>query len=963
MNERTLAPTIVGRQRPLADLAASAALAGAGAGQLVLVSGEAGVGKTRLLREFAGQVGAPAYVGRCYDEQPAPPYGPFVELLRAIGQSAAGLRLGELAGPWADALRRLLPELAPADAPARPGDPPAERHRLFQAVFQALRPRDGELRVLIVEDLHWADEASQDLLQFLARAIAGERIVLIGSYRSDEIHRLHPLAGLIARLARDRRPREIQLAPLSRDELAEMLAATLGRPPAHDLLSALYERSEGNPFFAEELLGPLIAGEAALPISIRESILRRAAGLDEPAQRVLRAAAVIGRRFDFELLRRLTGLDERQLIASLSTLVERQLIAEEAAGDDDSYHFRHELIREALYEEMLRRERRLRHHEVLRALEELAAAGREAAIDQLAYHAIQARATPQAARYSEQAGDRAAAIHAYRAALSHYEAALDAADDEGPAGRAALLARLGRAAFLIGDLGRASGYWREALGLYQQLGDTRRAADTQRSLARVAWDQGDRRAAFAHARAALAALEGGEPCRELAMAYSTLSNLAMLSSVDRPGHAAECIAWGERALALARQIDDRATICHALNNIGTVMCDSGREQEGMRNLRHSLAIALDADLPADAVRAYLNLGGRLCRAGYNDEGVALLREGWSYAARHGSIRGSGKLLGLLLYSLIDVGRWPEAEALLAEVTRPGTAELLDEIGLVRYAQAALHWMHNRIEPARALLEQMLADEIGDPGHAMHLLTFVYRAQGELRRAEALADRMVAQARVAADIGPDSYDFGRRAINLTAAVEIYIDVERRAEAEALIAALEAATGHTTAGHEAAIIAELRGLAELATDPRAAAAHMARAADFWAHTDRLPNQVRLGRRRAAALMACPGPAMRSQARQQIAAARELAERLGYAYELARLNELDAPAPGRDPDGLTPREREVLALITRGLSNRAIAEALVISEKTAEVHVRNILAKLGFSSRTQAAAYAVERGMSRA
>ncbi|NNJ12826.1 AAA family ATPase [Chloroflexales bacterium ZM16-3] len=975
MSNRALAPTMVGRQQPLSELAEHLALAQAGAGRLVLVAGEAGVGKTRLLREFARSLDLTVYTGHCFDERPAPPYGPFVELLRAVAQAPGGPSLDQAAGPWADELRRLLPEITQLALAEPLGNLPTERHRLFQAIYQTLCPIGGAARVLIVEDLHWADEASQDLLHFLARVIADERILLIGTYRSDEINRLHPLVGLIARLVRDRRFHEIRLAPLGRDDLAEMLAAILDKPPAPDLLAALYERTEGNPFFAEELLGPLIAdqgrglSDAAIPISIRESVLRRAADLDEPTVTVLRAAAVIGRRFDFDLLLRLTGLGERALLTSLSALVERQLIVETPGEAGDTYSFRHELIRAALYEEMLRRERRMRHQEVLRALEELHADSPEAVIDLLAYHAIQARATPQAARYSELAGDRAAAIHAYRAALGHYEAALEAAElgADDPRWRADLLSRLGQSAFLIGDLARASGYWREALALYQRLDGTHRAADTQRMLGRVAWDQGKREEAFAHARAALATLEGAGPCRELAMAYSTLSHLSMLLISEDQASAAECIVWGERALAMARQLDDRAAICHALNNIGVAKVESGQAEAGIANLEHSLAIALDADLPADAVRAYLNLGGKLSQVGRHDDSLALQHEGLAYAARHGYIRGSGKLFGVLVYGLFEAGRWDEADALLADALRPSFPCLLDDGGLAMYMRARMLWARNRLAESRGLLEHLID---GDPETAIlatGMLIFIHRAQDDLVRAEALADRMVAQARDRAGIAPDSLALGRLAFTLTAPVEIYLDVGRRNEALALIAAMETSKVADSASYEAAILAELRGATDMEQSPRRAAEHFAAAAAFWKQRGAVPDVVRLGRRQAQALLRCDGADARAQARQLIAEARAIAEPIGYAYERAKLDALEPPAPARahpaprSPDGLTPRELEVLALITRGLSNRAIAEALVISEKTAEVHVRNILAKLGFSSRTQAATYAVERGLS--
>lgn len=984
MSNSALAPTMVGRQQQLDALHGYLAQARAGQGQVVLIAGEAGVGKTRLLREFARAAAASGQVevltGHCYDERPAPPYGPFGELLRRLG-APAELALGDL-------LR-----LEPSAAGGHSGDPHAERRLLFHAIYQALRPAPGAARVLILEDLHWADQASQDLLLYLARATEADPVLVVGSYRSDEMHRLHPMAGLIARLSRDRRHHELRLPPLSRDELAEMLAATLGAEPPPALIAALYERTEGNPFFAEEVLGALLAdgglppaqaGRApvaapALPISIRESILRRVADLDEPTRATISAAAVIGRRFDFELLLRLTGAEEPALLRSLSALVERQLIAEEPGDAEDRYSFRHELIRAALYEEMLRRERRLRHLEVLRALEQLHGAGPAADVDQLAYHALMARALPEAARYSELAGDRAARVHAYSEALGHYEAALEAGEqsfDDGQ--RAGLLARLGHAAYHVGEPRRAAGYWREALPIYQALGDRRSAGDLERWLGRCAWELGDADTAFAKTRAAIAALEGEGPCRELAMAYSALAHLHMLSLFESPGHAAEAVAWGERALAMGEALGDQQVISHALNNIGVALGSTGHMDEGIARLERSLAVAVAADLPADAVRAYINLGGRMHQCGVSRRALELGREGWAYAARHGYIRGSGTLLVSLCWNELEAGEWDALEARLDEVLRPGFPGSREERPMLQLTRALLLAERGRVGEARDLLEATLAG-VSDAEMAAtleHTLIHVYDALGELERAAATADGLMQRVLARAGEGQVG-SLGHAVFKLVGAAEIYLKVGRRPEALAILAQMEAlAPGPGEPRKDNALVAELRGRAALDAAPAEAAEHLARAVELYEALGYRPAVVGLRHDRAGALLRAGTPAARAAARDELTAARALAEELGAAYELGRIAALEArlaprppeaprrqtppPAQPRPLDALTPRELEVLTLVTRGLSNRAIAEALVISEKTAEVHVRNILGKLGFSSRTQAATYAVERGL---
>lgn len=991
MSNRALSPTMVGRQQQLAELDALLDLARSSAGQVVFLAGEAGVGKTRLVREFVQEKGAAqdlgVYIGHCLDERPAPPYGPFAELLRSLNRISAGEPLGKASGIWADE----LPDLAYRIADARL-DPLADRRRLFQEIFQALRPESGHTNLLILEDLHWSDEASQDLLHYLGRAIERERVLIVGTYRSDELPRLHPLAGLIARLTRDRRYHEIRLAPLSRTDLAQMLDATLGEPPPIELLETLYERTEGNPFFTEEVLESLISNgmltnpgstsrpgrrfsTVAIPVSIKDSILRRVADLDPAAAAVLRDAAVIGRRFDFDLLLRLTRLDEPALLSHLAQLVERQLIAEEPDGLEDHYRFRHELIREAIYEEMLRRERRIRHQEVLRALEERSADQPETAIDQRAYHASHARNLAQAARYCELAGDRAITIHAYRNALARYEDALEAIDQTEPdePQRAALLTKLGHAAYQMGDLQRSAGYWREALPIYQHVGEPHRVADIQRWLGRIAWELNDKPGAFAQTRAALATLDGLPPSRELAMVYSALGHLYMLSIYDEidngsAASAEECIAWGTRALELADSLGDDAVRTHALNNIGVALCKLDRNEEGLANLKRSLEIARAADLPADIVRAYINYGGRLCHEGQREQGARLLHEGWTYVTSHGYIRGTSKLLKLLAYAKFELGAWNYVNQLIEEVLRPDYAGPAEDRSLMQLFRALLLWQRGQPALARDLLEAQLRT-CSDPDDGFHIeyhLIYIYCSLGDMESALALADRLLATIRTPEGGLPQAY-------RLTSVALAYIEAKRYAQAEEIIAAMERVLKpQNQESYDAGLLAELRGMACLDTNPNQAVELLARSLAICERFNLRIDAGRLQRLTATALLRRSHQGDRDQANRLLHKARTLAEQIGSVAEIEKIDTLKAPTVSRAgssiplpglPEGLTPRELEVLRLITRGLTNRAIAETLIISEKTAEVHVRNILSKLGLSSRTQAATYAIERGLLRA
>lgn len=966
MRQRTLASRLIGREQPLAELNDLLALTRSGQGQIVFLAGEAGVGKSRLVEEFVRTVPPDVQVfsGHCFDEEPAPPYGPFGELLH-------GAAPGHFGG---GDLRQFLPDQAAAHAGDMPADRLAARRRLFQLIHTALRPPEDATHLLVLEDVQWADEASYELVHYLARAVASERICILVTYRSDAIHRLHPLAGLIARLTRDRRYHEIRLFPLDRVELAQMLVAILDEPPAPALVQALYERTEGNPFFVEEVLGALrdqgglqsIGDQAAhlldgveLPLSIKDTILRRVAELPAPTAAVLRDAAVIGRRFDFDVLAQLSGLDEADLLPMLSELVERRLIAEEP-GTEDRYRFRHELIRATLYGELLRRERRLRHKQVLDALQTLHAADPAAAADQLAYHALQARDRDSAVRYSTLIGDRAAALHAYREAMARYEDALEAGDQRGwpdEAERARLLACIGRAAFVLGDNRRSAASFAEAQALYQRLGDRRSAGDMQRWMGRVAWELEDVDAAFAHTHAALATLEGEAPCAELAMAQSALAHLHMLQLSVDPASAAESIAWGNRALAMAEAFGNDAVVCHALNSIGVALIDTGKVAEGLASLERSLAIAHAADLPVDIVRGSINLGSRLLYANELTRALDILQTGWEYAVRHGILRGVDKLLRLLAYTKLDLGAWSELETLLTAARRSDAYELPEIRLIVREVAALQAWCHNRLADAQALLEALRV-EVEDRRARQNIdqnLALILFDKGETAEALRLADQIQVH---------ESDLVGFDALRYAGLADLYFQAGRDSEAQHLLHAIETAEVRHESAVRHGMIAELRGLAEQGTNPVRAATWFNQAAEWYSVLTHPLDVIRARRRQAEALLRVGAGA---EAEPLLAEARAQAEALQYVIELERIIRLIAAErptttgePPRPPDGLTPREREVLALITRGLSNRAIAEALVISEKTAEVHVRNILSKLGLSSRTQAATYALEHGL---
>src|SRR6266511_1644696 len=424
---RVTSPVLVGRVAEAAQLWAAFERAVAGSPATVVVAGEAGVGKTRLVSELLARArahGALTLVGGCLDVgEGVVAYAPMVEALRP---------LGELLGP--EELERVL-------AGARP-----------------------ELARLVVEDLHWADRSTRNLLGFLVRNLRGG-VALVLTYRSDELHRRHPLRGFLAELERSGRVERLELGRLGRRELGELLAGILGEPPAPALVDEILARSEGNPFFAEELLAARVGGvggSAELPEAIRDLLLARVEALPEATQRMLQVAAVAGRRVDHDLLAEVAAQPPERLVELLREAVTHHLLVVD--GGSGAYAFRHALVQEAIYDDLLPVQRPPLHaasaHALAARIEGEGGAG-AAELGRLAYHWYAAHDLGRALLASVQAGQAAEAAFALAEAAGHYERALELweqapeAAANSPLDPSSLLQRAAQAAIRVGEGARA----------------------------------------------------------------------------------------------------------------------------------------------------------------------------------------------------------------------------------------------------------------------------------------------------------------------------------------------------------------------------------------------------------------------------------------------------------------------------------------------------------------------------
>ncbi|HAF09197.1 MAG TPA: hypothetical protein DCK98_03845 [Chloroflexi bacterium] len=629
VSRQILSPAVIGRDRELATLEALLTEARAGRGRTVLVAGEAGLGKSALLRLFAARAratGARVLVGECTEIEARRPFGPFIDALAGGGlEPPEALGRG---GPGA----QLLEE--------------AERYRVH-ARF-ALRIGDAAAAgpvVVVVEDLHWGDEATYELFPYLARKLRDRPVLLLATYRSDELHRTHPLNHVLAELARGRLAEEIRLKPLTIEELGDVIRLALGlsRPPTAPFRQALYERTEGNPFFLEEILRALVdngeleyrdgawrrtkdVSDLAIPVSIRDAVQQRLMGIPETARRVIQVAAVIGQRFEFDVLREVSGLDEEPVFDAVRAAIDAQLAAEEPESDRESYRFRHALSREAVVADLLSRERRILHRSVGEVLERRG----PDRVEELAYHFDEAR-DARAFRYHVLAAEEATRASAFARAVHHLDRAIELApDDEPTLGR--LYLRLSDMAFASDDLARSLRAAQEAERVSRAAEDPEGQGEALRREARVTWHFGNAGAAAELARSAVALLEPLGPSRALAGSLAELARLAMIDV-----RADEAVGDARRAVAMAKETSALDIEIDALNTLGAAMAN----EEGIGLLRTSLALALEHGMPAAAERAYNNLYATLFRTSDEANAVAQVHEESSAHARRFGIRPEG----------------------------------------------------------------------------------------------------------------------------------------------------------------------------------------------------------------------------------------------------------------------------------------------------------------------------------
>jgi DNA-binding CsgD family transcriptional regulator/tetratricopeptide (TPR) repeat protein len=974
---RVSSSTFVGRLVELAELEAAFADAAGGRASIAFVAGDSGVGKTRLVDELAARAkasGARVLGGDCVElGEGELPYAPIVTALRALARACDPI-LDELPPAVRVELATLLPELGDIERVGRVGPvDAAAQSRLFEALLWLLARMGEEAPlVLAIDDLHWADRATRSFFAFLGRSLCRERVLVVATYRSDELHRRHPLRPLLAELEREPRARRIDLPPLTRDELAQQLRDILGELPDHDLVDRVYVRSQGHPLFAEELLAAGIDGRGTLPPTLRDALMVRVERLSAAAQQVLRVIAV-GQRLDDELLCAVAELERPALNEALREGVANHIVAVTAEGH---YGFRHALLREVVDDDLLPGERSALDLALAAALEARAerdgmgvylAAG-------IAHHYTSAGDQPAGLRASVRAADMAERVHAYGQAAALLERAIElfdrVADAEELAGadRVSLMHRAAIAHQLDGDSARQEAMTRAALALVDERADPRRAARLLEQLADAEWHLGRGAQALATTKHALSLLPDGEVSRERAVLLSGRAKRLMLR-----GLFTEAIAVAHETLELTDALGDRSVRSRALNALGTSLVGLGEVDDGVAALREALALASDEGGGWHLTSAYLNLADSLYVAGRLREAQAVIEE--SSGDHRAGIR--HPWLWILRAELaIEAGEWDAADDLLASMPRGlvGTSLLnlnlrRAELALGRGDHASAHaWIDEVASIGLAVDEPQFTGVLGALRAELarregDLDTARRSVQDALDRFETCTDDAARLARLSAVGATVEADAAQRARDLGEGDAGQAAIAR---ADIHVARAEAASERMGPPEVAWLLAARAERTRAAGDPDPAA--FAAAAVAWDDLGRpYPAAVlRLGQAEAHA-----NAGDREAAGLAAAAARETAVRLDARWLLAEVDGLaararldlglDAPEPGLgvvtddDPFGLTPRERQVLGLVARGATNREIGASLFMAEKTASVHVSRILAKLDVRSRTEAAGVA--------
>jgi len=858
------------RADDLAMLAAALDAAAAGTGAIVLVGGEAGIGKTALVAELARREGTRARVlwGACDPLFTPRPLGPLHDIARQAGPRLAAALGG-----------------------------PGGREAVFAAALDELQ-RGRPPVLLVVEDAHWADDATLDFLRFLGRRVARLPALVVVTYRDDETGPIHPLRRMLGELPSSS-VRRMRLGPLSPSSVR-----TLARGARHSD-DDLHSITGGNPFFVTEALAAS-EGDGTVPITIRDAVLARTARLSPAARAVMELTAVVPMRTDAWLL--------AGTLAPTADVLEECVGAGMVHDADGALAFRHELARRAVEASLSPERRRVLHARCLASLRDR---GDGADYARLVHHAEGAHDEEAVGHFAPLAAEQATIAGAHREAARHYALALRRSDELSREDRALLLERRSFECYLTEQIVEATTARYEALTLWKSLGATERVGDTLRWLSRLTWFAGDRATAERHAADAVTTLETLPAGRALAMAYSNVAQLHVHAD-DAEG----AMAWGGRAAMLAEQIGDLETLAHSLNNVGLAELLADRP-EGLDQIERSLALALEHGWQEHVARAYTNLATGSAAIRRYPDAREWLDTGIAYADERDMDSFALYMRAGRARLRFDLGEWTEAADDAEAVVGHSRASAVSRIpATLVLARIRRHREDPGWQPLLAEARALVAGSVEIPR-----LEPVACAHAEAAWLDGDAGRVgdaAAPAYARALERPVSWRVGELSIWMWRAGRLDV---------------------SPVAVPSVVRTQLRG------EWRAAAAEWERLGCSVEQAFALADADDEGAQRAALALF---------ERLGSTAGAALARRRLHAMGARQVPRGARATTRAHPAGLTKRQHEILILICDGLRNAEIAERLYVSEKTVDHHVSAVLEKLDARSRTEAAARAREMGL---
>jgi DNA-binding CsgD family transcriptional regulator/tetratricopeptide (TPR) repeat protein len=934
-------------------------------------------------------------VGGCLDlAEGGPPFLPFVEAFRRLVRETPADRRTEVLGAPGLELARLIPDLTEADLDEP--IPSIEQNRLFELILSLIGRlgREAPL-VLVLEDTHWIDRASRDLVTFLARNLTAEPILIVLTWRTDFLQPEDPTATWLAELLRQPRAERLDLARLGRLDVRLLVEALSGGRAPEEIIERTWARSDGNPFFVEELIAAASSGEAGAPPTIVDIVEGRLAGISDTARVALAALAVAGRPVDEDLLVEVADRPPDELRPALREAIDRHVA--EVDPESDNLRFRHALLREVVERRLLPGERRDLHERFARAIEKRGDPERMGAgtIAALARHWDSADRPDEAYAAAIRAARAASAVAAHGQAHRLYERALELADRRSPAPtveeRLVLLRAASDAADFGGDYARATVLIRDALALVDPKRDPTSAGLLHGRLGYLLWVQGDGETALAEHRKAVGLVPDDPPTAERARVLGAYGG-ALLGLGQFAESREICLAAIECAVAAGARSDE----VRARNMLGSDLVTLGEVEAGLAELERSRQIAEEAGPAELLIVVHHNLALNLAQAGRLEDGLAEVQAGREAARRTGLERRYGMDLAALEGDIdLRVGRWDEAleaglQGMSLDPAERGTIYLVSVLGRL----AALRGDEAAAEARFAAADELAAGEIDSD-----LAAYLARGRAEL----ALSAGRPADARSAVEAGLRHVDdpadtFARPplvALGLRAVADLADDARAARDPDAaagFVAAAVELAATLPALRAAARTETVRSWLALAELEHARAGGGASSEEWAALAERIgripdPWLTAYARfRQAEVELRTRGT--RGSAAEPLAEAHEIAVRLDAGplknevealarrarIPLVTLTPTGEPGPdvsagppaveaqpltGRGP-ALSARELEVLRLVADGRTNGEIAEQLFITRKTAGVHVTHILDKLGVSNRVEAAMVAARAGL---